>query len=71
MRQNTQDDKLRELEIENARLKRELEEARLRDENRRMQEEIDRLNNPNKLWPYSWPVDPYTPPVIYCANSIL
>jgi hypothetical protein len=66
MRTNLQDKELRELQIENSRLQRELEKARLRDENRRMQEEINRLNWPDKLWPYA---DPYTPQIIYCANT--
>lgn len=51
---------------ENQRLKKELELARVRDENRRMQEEINRLNWPDKLRPYA---DPYTPQIIYCANT--
>ena len=50
---------------ENQRLKNELELAKVRDENRRMQEEINRLNNPNRLWPYA---DPYTSQIIYCSN---
>lgn len=60
-------DELAELRLENARLKRELEEARLREENRRMQEEIDRLKNPifppyNPYGPYSWPQ------IVYCSK---
>ena len=51
---------------ENQRLKKELELARIRDENRRMQQEINRLNWPDKLWPYA---DPYTPQIIYCTNT--
>ena len=55
---------------ENQRLKKELELARIRDENRRMQEEINRLDHPNQLWPYwPWPTDPYPPQVIYCVNT--
>lgn len=54
---------------ENQRLKKELELARIRDENRRMQEEINRINNPYKLWPYNHPIDPDTPTIIYCANT--
>jgi len=53
---------------ENARLKKELELARIRDENRRMQEEINRLKRPDKLWPYN--TDPYTPNIIYCTNTL-
>ena len=52
---------------ENARLRKELELARIRDENRKMQEEINRLNWPDKLWPYN--TGPYTPNIIYCANT--
>lgn len=51
---------------ENARLRKELELAKIRDENRRMQEEINRLNWLDKLWPYA---DPYTPNIIYCSNA--
>jgi len=51
---------------ENARLKKELELARIRDENRKMQEEINRINNPYQLWPYA-PVDINKPQVIYCT----
>ena len=61
-----QSKELAEALAENQRLKKELELARVRDENRRMQEEINRLNWPNKLWPYA---DPYTPQVIYCSNA--
>lgn len=50
---------------ENARLKKELELARIRDENRKMQEEINRLKWPDKLWPYN--TDPYTPNIGYCT----
>lgn len=50
---------------ENARLKKELELARIRDENRKMQEEINRLKWPDKLWPYN--TDPYTPNIVYCT----
>ena len=49
---NPYDKELRDLQIENSRLQKELEKARLRDENRRMQEEINRLDHPNQLWPY-------------------
>lgn len=63
-----QSKELSELIAENQRLKKELEKARLRDENRRMQEEINRIDNPYKLWPYK-PIDPYTPTIIYCANT--
>lgn len=66
-----QSKELSELIAENQRLKKELEKARLRDENRRMQEEINRIDNPYKLWPYNSPIDPYTPTIIYCDNSIL
>ena len=48
---------------ENARLRKELELAKIRDENRRMQEEINRLNWPNKI-PYT---DPYNPNIVYCT----
>lgn len=71
MRQNLHDKELRDLQIENSRLQRELEKARLRDENRRMQEEINRLDHPNQLWPYGPITDPYQPQIIYCSNSIL
>ena len=55
---------------ENQRLKKELELARIRDENRRMQQEINKLNWPDKLWPYTLPyTDPYTPNIIYCVNT--
>lgn len=53
-------DELTELRLENARLKEELEKARLREENRKMQEEISKMNN---IWPYGHPLNPY---VIYC-----
>lgn len=52
---------------ENARLKKELELARIRDENRKMQEEINRINNPYKLWPYATPNDINEPQIIYCT----
>lgn len=61
-----QSKELAEALAENQRLKKELELARVRDENRRMQEEINRLNWPNKLWPYA---DPYAPNIIYCSNA--
>ena len=52
---------------ENQRLKKELELARVRDENRRMQEEINRINNPYKLWPHATPNDINNPQIIYCT----
>lgn len=54
---------------ENARLREELELARIRDENRKMQEEINRINNPYQLWPYA-PVDINKPQVIYCTLEV-
>lgn len=51
---------------ENARLKKELELARIRDENRKMREEINKINNPYQLWPYA-PNDINNPQIIYCT----
>jgi len=50
---------------ENARLRKELELARIRDENRKMQEEINRINNPYQLWPYA-PND-INPNIVFCT----
>ena len=52
----------------NKRLKRLLEFVKLQEENKRLEEEIDRITNP-----YKYP-DPYTPwdgtsRIVYCSNT--
>lgn len=54
---NIYDDELRKLEEENIRLKRELEIAKLRAENERIQKEINELESP--LYPYIPMPSPY------------
>lgn len=53
---------------ENARLRKELELAKIRDENRKIQEEINRINNPYQIWPYN-PNDINTH-ITYCALEV-
>lgn len=63
---NVYDNELRRLEEENIRLKRELEKARLRAENERIQKEINDLEF-SKIPQYTPTPYPY-PNIIYCSN---
>ena len=59
--------RIKELEIENAKLTEELRIARLEAENESMKRELQELRN-QKYWsPYSpSPLNPYSPTVVWC-----
>ena len=57
--------RIKELEIENAKLAEELRIARLEAENESMKRELQELKNQKYLNPYS-PLNPYNPTVVWC-----
>lgn len=66
-RTKSTESRIKELEIENAKLTEELRIARLEADNERMRREISELQNEkyDKRFPYN-PYNPYNPNVVWC-----